>query len=265
MKVLSIRRITNDRRHNAFAGACWFKGEPVRRVSPGDDHVCDQGRLIVLRSRDKGITWDTVAVLRGDGDTRDAHLYTDGTRVFAVGHEEIKGKDYGVSGYSVSEGGDFWTPWTRYEGSGHNCLWRPVWYQGKHYCAGYRRPSPFGVHWFESDDGHSWKDVGVVFESEEEKPNECYLEILPDGTATMIMRCEGGHVPKHPYICQSAYPFDSWEMEKLTDIILSGPTLWTVDGRVYISGRWAPLHPDMRIEEDQVAQIAIFRVKDGKT
>ena len=29
MKVLSIRRITNDRRHNAFTGACWFKGEAI--------------------------------------------------------------------------------------------------------------------------------------------------------------------------------------------------------------------------------------------
>lgn len=265
MKVLSIRRVTNDRRHNAFTGACWFKGDLYVGYRQGDDHMCDQGRLIIQRSRDAGITWDTVTVLRGDGDTRDAHLYTDGARLFAVGHEEIETGEYGISGFASTEDGDRWTPWTRYEGCGHYVLWRPIAYRGKHYCAGYLRPRPFGVHWFESDDGHTWKDVRVVFESEEEKPNECYLEILPDGTATMIMRCEGGFVPKHPYICRSAYPFESWEMEKLTDLTLTGPALWTVDGRVYISGRWHPLHEDMHLEEDSVAHHAIFRVKDGKT
>ena len=265
MKVLSIRRITNDRRHNAFTGACWFKGNLYVGYRQGDDHVCDQGRLIIQRSRDEGITWDTVAVLRGDGDTRDAALHTDGDRLFAVGHEEIAGTDYGVSGYSVTNDGDRWAPWRRYEGTGRYCLWRPVWHRGKHYCAGYRRPRPFGVHWFESDDGHAWTDVRVVHESERENPNECYLEILPDGAATMIMRCEGGFVPKHPYICRSTYPFTSWEMEKITDITLTGPALWTVDDRVYISGRWHALHPDMHIEEDSAAHHAVFRVQNGKT
>ena len=85
MKVLSTRRITNDRRHNAFTGACWFKGDLYVGYRQADIHYHeDSSRVIVQRSRDAGVTWDTVAVLRGYGDTRDAHLYTDGSRLYGV-------------------------------------------------------------------------------------------------------------------------------------------------------------------------------------
>ena len=85
MKVLSTRRITNDRHHNAFTGACWFKGDLYIGYRQGDVHMeHDSGRVIVQRSRDGGVTWDTVAVLRGHFDTRDAHLYTDGSRLYCT-------------------------------------------------------------------------------------------------------------------------------------------------------------------------------------
>ena len=47
MEMLSIRRLTHDRRHNAFTGACWFKGDLYVGYRQGDDHVCDQGRIII--------------------------------------------------------------------------------------------------------------------------------------------------------------------------------------------------------------------------
>ena len=264
MKVLSIRRITQDRRHNAFTGACWFKGNLYVGYRQGDDHVCPQGRIVVLRSRDDGVTWDTVAVLRGDADTRDAALHTDGNRLYAVAYIE-RGKGRGVSGCAVTEDGDRWTPFRPFEGADGFVLWRPVWYDGTHYCAGYlhNREKGYGVHWFESDDVHQWKQVRPVYESADEMPNECYLEVLPDGTATMLMRCEGS--PKHPTLCRSQFPFTSWDMQRLDDIKLTGPALWTVDGRVYISGRWHPLDAQVAEEEDYFAHTAVFRVRDGKT
>ena len=271
MKVRSIRRITNDRHHNAFTGACWFKGNLYVGYRQGDDHAGDMGRVVVLRSRDKGITFDTVAVLFGGEDTRDAALYTDGARLYAVAHLDTKVPTSSRSGAAVTEDGDTWTPWQPYEGADGFCLWRPVWYNGKHYCAGSSRvKKTFGVHWFESDDGLRWKNVRVVHESEIDRPNECYLEILPDGTATMLMRCEGGYVPKHPYLCRSKPPFTSWDMQKLEDLSLTGPALWTVDDRVYISGRWHPMvtpgyDERVRAEEGGFAHTAIFRVLDGKT
>ena len=264
MKVLSIRRITDDRHHNAFTGACWFKGNLYVGYRQGDDHVCEQGRVIVVRSRDNGATWDTVAVLRDAGDTRDANLHTDGERLYATALVECPGKPI-VSGCAVSEDGDRWTPFQRFDNLEGYVLWRPVWHNGTHYCAGYfyDRPKGFGVYWFESPDGQEWKLVRPVHESLEDMPNESFLEILPDGTATMLMRCEGNM--KHPYLCRSTYPFETWEMERLEDIRLTGPALWTVDGRVYISGRWHPMSPEIADEEDYFAHTAVFRVRDGKT
>jgi hypothetical protein len=270
MKVRSIRRITDDGHHNAFTGACWFKGDLYVGYRQGDDHAGDMGRIIIRRSRDKGITFDTVAVFCGNGDTRDASLHTDGNRLYAVAHVEATDDTPKQSGTAHTADGDHWTAWTPFEGADGYCLWRPVWYNGKHYCAGYSRLTKnFGVHWFESDDCLKWEDVRVVHESEIDRPNECYLEILPDGTATMIMRCEGGTIPKHPYLCRSKFPFESWDMQKLEDLSLTGPALWTVDDRVYISGRWNPMttpgYDDRVKEEGGFAHTAIFRVLDGKT
>ena len=187
MKINSIRRITNNRKHNAFTGACWFKGNLYVAYREGDAHVDEYGRLVVLRSRNKGITWDTVAVCRGEGDTRDAHLYTDGEKLFVVGFQYIE-KGNCISGCSYSYDGERWTLWKPYSGTGNFVMWRPQWYKSSYYCAGYT--SEGAVHWFESKDGLSWEDKKIIYESPEEEPNECALEILPDGTAIMLMRCE---------------------------------------------------------------------------
>ena len=262
MKVLSTRRITNDRHHNAFTGACWFKGDLYVAYRQGDVHWDhDSGRTIVRRSRDGGVTWDTVAVLRGHFDTRDAHLYTDGSRLFCTCYVDPVDNHPVVSGCGVTDDGDRWTPFEPYSGTDNFALWRPVWHRGKHYCAGCRYTPEYGVHWFESEDGHSWVDVRPINDSPEDKANECYLEILPSGAATMLMRCETGL--KKPKLCFSQYPFESWDMQQL-DVRITGPAVWTVDDRVYISGRWDPVDIRIHAEEDHAAHTGIFRVIDGE-
>ena len=127
MKVLSTRCITNDRRHNAFTGACWCKGNLFVGYRQGDIHwQDDSGRIIVQRSRDAGITWDTVAVLRGDDDTRDAHLYTDGSKLYCTCQVVPNDQHPVLSGFSLTEDGDHWTPWQQYEGTDNIVMWRPV-------------------------------------------------------------------------------------------------------------------------------------------
>ena len=91
--------------------------------------------------------------------------------------------------------------------------------------------------------------------------NECYLEILPDGTATMLMRCESGL--KKPKLCHSQHPFEKWDMQQL-EVSVTGPACWTVDGRVYIPGRWDQIDIRIHEEEDHAAHTGIFRVIDGE-
>ena len=272
MIIRNIRRITDDARHNAFPGACWFKGNIYISYRQGDVHGGGIARIIVLRSRDGGISWEHVAVVCGPGSMGDTHLYTDGERLFAVGFCVPEGKVTAcASGAASTENGDEWTNWTRYEGTGSYILWRPEFFAGKHYCAAYTWSSkrPWGaVRWFESRDGRRWRNVREIH-SGEERPSECHLEILPNGHAAMLMRCDGGVF--HPYMCTSEHPFATWKMRKLTDITLVGAAVWTAGDDVYIGGRWCyePETGARCLERDDgadnVAQIGIFRVDGNRT
>lgn len=69
---------------------------------------------------------------------------------------------------------------------------------------------------------------------------------------------------KHPYLCRSQVPFERWTMTRLDDISITGPSVWTVRGEIYIGVRWHMMHA----EKDCVlwrAQTAIFKVEDGRT
>jgi hypothetical protein len=275
MIVRSIRRITDDARHNAFTGACWFKGDLYISYCQSDSHSSFVGRIIVLRSRDGGLTWGNAAVVRGPGDTRDSHLYTDGNRLYAVGFcvTRTGGATTSQSGCAVTEDGDIWTNWTPYTGTGTFVAWRPQFYKssieaGMHYCAAYTwsNDRPWGaVYWYESRNGHHWTQVCEVH-SGEEQPSECYLEFGDDGTAKMLMRCDSGAL--HPYLCTSEYPFEKWDKVKLTDITLVGPAIWTVGDDTYIGGRWCyemeTGAQSLTVDHgaNNVAQTAIFRL-DG--
>ncbi|MEE2752400.1 MAG: sialidase family protein [Candidatus Latescibacterota bacterium] len=263
MKVLSIRRITADSRHNAFTGACWFKKNLYIAYRQGDDHECNFGRIIVLRSRDKGITWDTVTVLRGRCDTRDAHLYTDGERLFAVCFENER-KTGGRSGCAITVDGDQWTDWNPFSGANGYVLWRPVFQEGKHFCAGYQSAGKEpAIHWFESADGQNWERCHKIHDSENDLPSECFLEFQKDGSALMIIRRE--KPPKHPLLARSKPPFDTWDLQILDDLQLTGPSLWTADNHIYIAGRWHPNGPKAFGEGGYSAHTAIFRVHEGET
>ena len=275
MIIRAIRRITDDAHHNAFTGACWFKGNLYIAYRQAAEHGTDLGgHIVVLRSLDEGLTWTSVAVIRGPGDTRDAHLYTDGEQLFAVAFCIcVKKADQSHScrsGYAVSDNGDNWTNWTPYEGTDEFIMWRPAYHAGKHYCAAYiwRGDPPWGaVHWFESSDGRKWQKVREIH-SGDEMPSECHLEILDNGRATMLMRCDTGAL--HPYLCTSEYPFKTWKKQKLTDITLVGAAVWTAGDDVYIGGRWC-FEPETGTQylerdhgSDNVAQIGIFRVEETR-
>lgn len=263
MIVRSIRRVTNDARHNAFTGCCWFKGNLYLAYRQGDAHACEVGRIVVLRSRDGGVSWDHVAVLRGPGDTRDAHLYSDGNCLYTVAFCYVRGtgaRPY-QSGCASTADGDIWTKWVPYEGTGSFVMWRPQFHRGKHYCAGYCWEAAGGrkkkreVHWFESKDGLRWRRVRKIFGGPDE-PNECYLDIRPDGRATMLMRCE--RRGRNPYLCTSRHPFETWKKQRLADISVGGPCCWTVGDDVYISARWR-----VADEGRHFAHTAVFKTVKG--
>ena len=257
MQIRSIRRIVADGNHNAFTGAQCFRDAIYVAYRQGDGHVCEQGKLVVLRSRDSGHRFDHVHVARGAGDTRDAHLYTvDDRRLHLVGFEALKGKGEEVelhSGTSWTDNGLNWSPWTRYEGTTDYVMWRPRFFRGTHYCAGYRVNSTGGgeVAWFESTDGLRWSRRRVLREGTDQ-PSECFPDFKPDGTCVMIVRRD--NADHRPLLMTAPPPYDKWETIEL-DVRLSGPALWLTDERIWISGRW--------FAAPGVAHVGVFEVVNG--
>lgn len=249
MNVRSIRRLTNDSNHNAFTGACCFQGALYVAFRQGDAHAEQQGRLIVMRSRDEGVSFDIVHVARSDGDTRDAHLYTDGKRLSLVGFVT---NPNGVrrSGTTWTRDGLNWSRWTPFKGADGFVMWRPQWFKGRFYCGGYNYAKDgYGTAWFESDDGVRWQQKYWLRKGGAERPNECAMAFKPDGTAALLIRREAqGH---RPLLFRGRPPYRRWTVKEL-DVPLCGPSIWWVGDALWIAGRWLP--------RPQVAHLAFFQI-----
>ncbi len=251
--VRSIRRLTADKNHNAFTGAAWFRGALYVAFRQGDAHVCSHGRLVVMRSRDGGVRFDTVAVIRGQLDTRDAHLYADGDRRLFVAGFEADGHGRCYPGGAWTGDGLQWSPWARYTGADGYVMWRPRCRDGRFYCAGYcYGKSRSEVAWFESRDGRRWTRQRTLHAGSD-KPNECSFDFKDDGSVVMLMRRE--HVSRKPLLLRSAPPYKTWRKTEL-DVPLAGPALWLVGDDIWISGRWF-LSPS-------VTHLGVFKVVKNK-
>lgn len=257
MQIRSIRQLTDDSNHNAFTGARFFQGALYVSYRQGDAHVCDQGKIMVLRSRNEGVSFDNAAVVRGRHDTRDAHLYQkDDKRLFVCGFEHTGGSHPPCfAGCAFTDNGLEWSPWTRYAGTADYVLWRPEYFRGTHYCAGYRETAPGKrgeIAWFTGRDGLKWKKQHVIHEGSD-RPNECNMEFAADGSVVMIARRE--HHSRKPLILRSKPPYKTWSKTQI-DVPLAGPALWRVGGEVYFSGRW--------FITPSATHVAIFKLEGDK-
>ena len=265
MKIRRLRQITCDENHNAFTGACWFKDALYVAYRQGDSHTAPNGKLIVMRSRDEGVSFETVAVFRGQYDTRDAHLHTDGERLFLNGVEKNVAAPHSpeaanvLSGAAWTENGFNWSNWTRATGADGYVLWRPETFDGKHYCAGFTlmkdgQPQQqwFRVAWFQSDDGLNWELLRVLREGADQ-PNECSFDFQSDGAVTLLMRREDQ--ARKPLLLRSQPPYEEWRATEL-DIPLHGLALWFAGDQLWISGRW--------FVSGYAAHVGVFQIVDDQ-
>jgi len=264
MRMTRLVRLTHDAFHNAFTGAAWFKGALYIAYRLGDGHVCNQGRLVVQRSRDGGHTFDTVHVARGEFDTRDANLYVADDALWLTGFEADPNQNPRAifSGSCHTRDGLRWSNWQRCTGADGYVLWRPRWFKGTHYVAGYATAAVPGVEpvrgeialkhvaWFTSPDGVNWTLDHMIHEGDD-RPNETFIEFQPDGSVVALLRRETQ--VGTPILMRSKPPYKEWAKQEL-DIKLRGPTVFVVAGRTYIGGRWF-INP-------QNGRTALFEVDD---
>lgn len=261
MLIRTIRRLTDNDLHNAFTGAAWFKGDLYVAYRQGDDHVDPQGRLMVLRSRDQGKTFDTVAAIRGEHETRDAHLYAVGNeRLCLVGFEgDASKKRTRYSGVASTTDGSIWSGWTRFTGCEHDVMWRPRYHNGMHYCVGY---NPYGkdnggdeqgrkATWYQSKDGIAWEAKHILHQGHDNCSEGAIWFNEKDDSVKVLLRRE--LAKRYPVLYQSKAPFEKWTATEIS-IPLHGPAIWEIAGDTFIGGRWYP--------NPQTPLTAIFKLDD---
>jgi hypothetical protein len=123
-----------------------------------------------------------------------------------------------------------------YEGA---ILWKPIFWQNRYWCAGYRRDPGVGyvIRMYESEDGKSWTQGSVIAGG-----SECMLTPAGANTLRAFVRTE--KKPSHMEIWESQAPFTTWERLAVIPKIIQAPHLVTLNGDQYLFGRETPSYQD---------------------
>jgi hypothetical protein len=243
-ELVSVEKIWDRGRHNAFTDLIRWHGRWYCTFREADAHVGGDGRVRVLAS-DDGRRWEPAALIAEEGiDLRDPKLsVTPDDRLMIVaggsvyrGTRTLQGRQPRVV---FSKDGREWTAPRRVLSEGE-WLWRVTWHGGKaygaSYCTGQERESDWTLKLFVSADGVSYDLVTRL--DVPGHPNETTLRVLPDGEMLALIRREAGDVSG--WIGTSRPPYTRWSWAE-TRHRLGGPNFLRLpDGSLWAAGRGYP-------------------------
>lgn len=243
-KLLSVTRIWDAGRHNAFTDLILWRGHWWCAFREADEHVGGDGVIRILESTD-GRAWTPAAAVRErDIDLRDPKLsVTPDGRLMLVaggslyrGTKQLKGLQPRVS---FSTDGRGWSEPERILAEG-DWLWRVTWHQGVAYGASYRsrpeRPAgpdapdwPLTLH--ASRDGRTWEQVTQL--AVDGRPNETTLRFTATGEMVALVRREAGD--QLGWLGVASPPFRDWKWTRGSHR-LGGPDFIAAPGGGWIAG-----------------------------
>lgn len=259
VELLSVEKIWDKGRHNAFTDLIRWRGKWYCTFREGDGHVGGDGKLRVLESGD-GKAWTSAALIAETGiDLRDPKLSVtpdDRLMVVAGGSvyegKTLKGRQPRVC---FSKDGREWTAPQRVLSEGE-WLWRVTWHGGTCYGVSYNaseRGSPGAKDAAKTGKVPSgpadWKlklvasPDGVKFDLVTHldvpgHPNETTVRFLPDGEMVALVRREGGNA--FAWVGRSKPPYKEWAWKE-TKHRVGGPNfIFLPDGTVWAVGRSYP-------------------------
>lgn len=257
--VLSLTKIWEQGKHNAFTDLIRWRGKWYCTFRESEEHVGGNGQLRILTSAD-GDQWESVALLSEPGiDLRDPKLSItpDDRLMITAGGSVYEGKTLlgRQPRVAFSKDGVSWTATRRVLAEGE-WLWRVTWYGGRAYGVSYNaaaRATPAAkeaARTGQAEPGPAeWKlklvasDDGVKYDLVTQldvpgHPNETTLRFLPGGELIALVRREGGDTVG--WIGRSQAPYRDWTW-KPTKHRLGGPNFIRLpEGSLWAAGRSYP-------------------------
>ncbi|QDT56242.1 hypothetical protein Pan44_42940 [Caulifigura coniformis] len=237
-EIVSVQKIWDQGKHNAFTDLIWKDGEWFCVFREGDGHVSPNGALRVLSSKD-GKSWASAALITAtDSDLRDAKIcIAPGNRLMLCGagalHKPVDGLKH-QSYVWYSEDGRKWGDAIPVGDLGY-WLWRVTWQGDVAYSVGYGTGSNRTTRLYRSLDGRKFETLVPELVGEG-YPNESSLLFQKDGTGLCLLRRDDKEAP-NAMLGTATAPYDKWSFKTL-DTRIGGPQLIDLpDGRVVVSGR----------------------------
>nr|WP_230416507.1 exo-alpha-sialidase [Micromonospora tarapacensis] len=248
-----MRRIGDAAPHSAFTDLVRHADAWFCAFRQGRSHLSDDGVLRVLTSPDAR-SWRTAAVLdRPGADLRDPRFVarSDGRLQLLAAAATGTPKRFRTVA-SVSDDGHRWND-LRPVGEADVWVWQATWQGDVMYGVGYATREPRFVRLYRSEDGFDLRPVVPTLFSDG-YPNESGLVFEPDGTATCLLRRDGGTATAQ--LGRARPPYREWTWTDL-GVRVGGPALHRLPDGTLVAG--------VRLHDGQVrTAICVVDVARGR-
>ena len=247
MKILSLSKIQSDGAHNAFTGLAFFKNTYFVAFRHGETHNARGAHQILMTSPD-GVAWKRQAetsfptpsdLPQGTPmDLRDNYFLNLGSelRLYSFNVSPLVDDEYmrapGTTVQVTKDGVEWTAPREIFSGA---ILWKPIFWNGSFWCAGYRRVPVEGyvVELYKSADGFVWERGSRIAVG-----NETFLS--PQSGNVLRAYVRNQNAPRYLEIWEAASPFSSWSNVGHVPKIIEAPHIIEAAGRTFLFGREVP-------------------------
>lgn len=247
-KILWIKRLIADGKHNAFTGMVHWQGYYYLVFRTSSAHAGGSGQIRMLRSSDLTAWEDLPTPLKSERNHYEAHFLPWNDKLFIFGGSYDAGKN-GLQNscrdvVSYTANGVDWAE-EKMSNPPRFRRWHPLLYNGVIYSAAYRfirdgcnelgviAGSNFQVRLIKSLDGFNWEDVSTISRNEAGNETELYFE--KDGTLHAFVRREFNSVTLVEYIAEP--PYAKWQGPVDLGEIIQGHTVQKINNRLFLAGR----------------------------
>ena len=231
-EVRALRRVGDTAPHSAFTDLVRHAGTWFCAFREGRSHLSDDGALRVLTSPD-GHQWRSAALLEQPGvDLRDPRFVVrpDGRlQLLAAAATGLPKRFHTVAW--LSEDGHRWDG-HRPVGEPGVWVWQAAWHGDAMYGVGYATREPRYLRLYRSEDGLDLRPVVKTLFSGG-YPNESGLVFDPDGTATCLLRRDGGTATAQ--LGRARPPYREWTWTDL-GVRVGGPALCRLPDGSLVAG-----------------------------